>query len=47
VFPNSAPDWLTPKYLNLVVVPEQTEEPGLGAVVVVVPTVVVPLPEPG
>lgn len=35
MFPNSAPDWLTPKYLNLD--PEQTEEVGSGAAVVVGP----------
>lgn len=31
VFPNSAPDSLTPKYLNKVRDPEQTEELGAGA----------------
>ncbi len=41
VLPNSAPDSLTPKNLNLVRVPGQTLFPGEEAVVVVVPVVVV------
>lgn len=44
MFPNSAPDWLTPKYLNFVVVPEQTDELGPGAAVV---GVGVPVAVPG
>lgn len=36
VFPNSAPDWFTPKNLNFVRVPEQMEDEEVGAVAVVV-----------
>jgi hypothetical protein len=39
--PNSAPDWLTPKYLNLVRVPEQVVDPGAEVVLV---TVLLPPP---
>ena len=33
---NSAPDWLTPKYLNLVRVPKQVVDPGAEVVLVTV-----------
>lgn len=39
MLPNSAPDSLTPKNLNLVRVPEQTVEAGAVAVVVPPPAV--------
>lgn len=41
VLPNSAPDSLTPKYLNLVKAPEQVVPEGFDADVVVVAVVVI------